>query len=121
MTPETKLPPKTPAEAGDGEAVRCSALLGCWFAMFLRIEATYSDLHRAFGATPESEVVSVMYDAHSEYTKLVAEKVGDKDGWLEWYLWENGGGVKGLAAKAASWKKARKIKTLKDLEALIAA
>lgn len=98
-----------------------SALLGCWFAMFLRIEATYADLRRAFGASPESEVVSVMYDAHAAYTKLVAEKVGDKDGWLEWYLWENGAGEQCLSAKAASWKKPRKIKTLQDLEALIAA
>lgn len=112
---------KKKTKSGNGAAGPSIELLGIWFSMFLRIEATYSDLRRAFGATPESEVVAVMYDAHDEYTKLVAEKVGDKDGWLEWYIWENGGGEKGLEAKAASWKKSRKIKTLKDLEALIAA
>ena len=96
-------------------------MLGGWFAMFLRIEATYADLRRAFGATPESEVVSVMYDAHTEYTKLVAETVGDDGGWLEWYLWENGGGEKQLEAQAPGWRKARKIKNLKDLEAIIKA
>ena len=52
-------------EQADGGVLR-SAWLGCWFSMFLRIEATYADLRRAFGATPESEVVSVMYDIHAE-------------------------------------------------------
>ena len=98
-----------------------SALLGHWLASFKQIDAAYQKLRDAFGATPESEVVKALYETHGEYTKLVSEKVGDKDGWLEWFLWENDAGAKGLEAKAPGWKKARKIKTVKDLEAIIVA
>ena len=104
-----------PTRIGSGD------LLGHWLASFKQIEAAYQKLRDAFGATPESEIVKAMYDTHHEYTKLVAEKVGDKDGWLEWFLWENNAGAKGLEAKAPCWKKARKIKTVKDLEAIIVA
>jgi len=101
------------------DAADTARLLQRWFAMFLRIEATYANLKKSFGNIVECEVISTMYDLHGEYTKLVAENVGDDFGWLEWYLWDNEGGKRGLLAKAASWKKDRKIKTLKDLEALL--
>lgn len=97
-------------------------LLNVWFKLFQRIESAYEDLRRTLGVAPEAAVVSIMYDMHREYTKLVAEQVEDKGGvCLDWYIWENGGGKKGREAKAASWKKARKIKTLKDLAALLRA
>ena len=112
-TPADKLKPPTTVGSG--------ALLGHWLASFKKVEAAYQKLRDAFGATPESAVVKALYDTHHEYTKLVAEKVGDTQGWLDWFLWENGAGEKGLEAKAQGWKKARKIKTVKDLEAIIVA
>ena len=90
-----------------------------WYSLFLRIECAYDNLRRSFEATPESEVPSAMYDTLTEYTKLLAAKLGDTDGWLDWYLLENGAGEKGLKAKASKWKSERPIKTLFDLQELI--
>jgi hypothetical protein len=41
--------------------------------------------------------------------------VDDTGGWLSWYCWDNSMGKKAHKAKAPSWKKFKKVKTLKDL------
>lgn len=95
-------------------------LLQRWLESWQKIEAAYKDLRLLFGASPESAVVGAMYETHAQLTKLVAEKVGDKDGWLDWFLWDNAAGQRGMEAKAPGWKRPRKIKNVKDLETLIA-
>ena len=94
-------------------------LLNQWVCLYLRTRLVYKNLRQMFDAAPECEVISIADDIHEEYTKLVAEKVGDEDNWLDWYLFENDAGEKGFEAKAANWKKGRKIKTLEDLLDLI--
>ncbi len=97
------------------------ARLKIWLALFRRIETVYDDLKRTFCAAPESEIVATLYATHDAYTKLLAETIGCDDEWLDWYLWDNDAGAKGLEAKAAGWKRMRKIKTLEDLAAIVSA
>jgi len=94
-------------------------ILDEWIESFNEVEAAYKKLKDAFGASPESSVVATLYNTHAKYTRLVEEKVGDEDGWLEWYLWDNYSGKRGLKAKAPSWKKDRRIRNTTDLAALI--
>ena len=94
-------------------------ILDEWVESFHEVEAAYKKLKDAFGASPESSVVAALYNPHGKYTRLVAEKVGDEDGWLEWYLWDNYSGKRGLKAKAVSWKRDRRIRNTTDLAALI--
>lgn len=95
-------------------------LLQRWLESWQKIEAAYADLRLMFGASPESPIVGAMFETHAQLTKLVSEKVGDKDGWLNWFLCDNAAGQRGMEAKAPGWKRPRKIKTLKQLETLIA-
>ena len=75
-------------------------------ASFKRIETVYESLKRTF-------------DAHREYLDAVMVLVGDDDKWLEWYIWENGCGKNAFEAKAATWKRPRKIRTVDDLVTII--
>lgn len=97
------------------------ALLTRWLQLFLKMESANAKLIDLFDASPKSEVVQAMHDNHAALTELVAEKVGDKDGWLEWFLWENDAGRMGLKARAATWERPLKIETVEDLEAIISA
>ena len=90
-----------------------------WFELSFRLQAITNILNRAFNSTSESQVVSAMYDTHTEYTRLLSEKIGDVHGWLYWYLWDNDGGAREMKAKASKWKRRRPIRTLEDLEQLI--
>lgn len=90
-------------------------ILDGWLESFFAIESAYELLRQAFSATPESKVANAMYSVYSKYTDLVAEKIGDEDGWLEWFLWDNDAGRKGLMANKPG-KRMRRIKTLKDLK-----
>ena len=96
-----------------------SDILDEWIESFNEVEAAYKKLKDAFGASPESSVVAALYNSHGKYTKLVEEKVGDDDDWLEWYLWDNEAGKRGLKDKAVSWKRDRRIRNTTDLAALI--
>jgi hypothetical protein len=60
-------------------------------------------------------------DVFEKYTKATAKLIGDADGWLDWYMYENDMGEKEMEAKAASWKRKKKIKNISDLCRLIEA
>lgn len=95
-------------------------LLNAWAAKRSRIDAEYEKLKSLFGADPECSPVKAMYDVFLEYTEVLADLVGDDEGWLEWYSWENDNGAKRLEAKASSWSKSKPIVTPDDLHSLIA-
>lgn len=101
-------------------AVEYSVLLATWAAKRSSLDAEYTKLENLFGADPECSPVKVMYDTFSEYTKVLAELVGDEEGWLEWYSWENDNGAKKLEAKASNWNGFKPIVTTDDLLSLIA-
>ena len=91
-----------------------------WIEQFRKIQAGYEELKRTLQIPPECPIITLLYANHAQYTKLLAEKLGDTDHfWMEWYLWENDCGKRGHQAKAAKWKKMRPIRNLDDLAALI--
>lgn len=97
------------------------ALLEKWLEEFKRVEFVNEALVGLFSSNPAGVVHACYYELFAKYSLLVSEKVGDDGGWLEWFIWENDCGKKAMEAKAKSWKKARKIRTVKDLEAIISA
>lgn len=99
----------------EGNFFRCNALLGHWLTRFAELEAAYKAASEVLGCPPDSPLIAAMYGSFDDYTKMLAKVVGDEDGWLDWYLWENGAGSKGLPAKAAHQKKEKPVRTLDDL------
>jgi len=97
------------------------ALLERWLAEYKRVEAINQALVGLFHSNPEGPVHLCYYELFSAYGHLVGEKVGDNNDWLGWFIWENDCGKNAMEARAPSWKKARKIRTVKDLEAIISA
>ena len=60
-----------------------------------------------------------VWTMQAAYTRAISLIVGDEGEWLEWFACENDMGEKGLSARAAAGKPMRKIKTLKQLLAVI--
>ena len=104
----------------EANAVEYSVLLANWAEKRSRIDAEYTKLKCLFGADPECSPVRAMYDTFGQYTEVLAKLVGDEDGWLDWYSWENDNGAAKLKAKASNWKESKPIVTTDDLLSLIA-
>jgi hypothetical protein len=74
-----------------------------------------------FGYMVDSMFFNTISDVFEKYTKATAKLIGDADGWLDWYMYENDMGNMAMEAKAASWKRKKKIKNIGDLCRLIEA
>lgn len=94
-------------------------MLKNWLECFLRIEAEFDALNKLLGVSAESPLIRAMYEGHDLATKYLSELLGDENNMLDWFLWDNQCGERQLKAKAPSWKKARKINSLKSLAAFI--
>ena len=91
-----------------------------WRDLRIEIDDFYRDLEKILGPVAESKIASLLDITFEDYTRVLGESIGDRQGWLEWYWLENCGGRRGLSAKADSWSEPRRIITLEDLEELIA-
>lgn len=47
-----------------------------------------NQLNEFLSMPPEAELQTRFLELFQAYTGLMAEKVGDKEEWLEWYAWE---------------------------------
>lgn len=90
-------------------------LLSRWRDRFKDIQSVFDAACELHGGDGESRWAKAVYSAFAGYTEMLAIVVGDDDGWLDWFLWENSAGRNKLEAKAASWDKPRPIKTVRDL------
>lgn len=68
-----------------------------------------------------STLDNAIWITFEKYTDALSALVGDNGEWLDWFCWENDMGDSCSSAKASSWKKMRKISTLKDLCKIIEA
>ncbi len=85
-----------------------------------RRELVRSALEFALGRIkPESELLVLVSDQQDQYTKAIAELVGDASGWLNWYAHDNDYGRKGHEASARPGDKLRPIRTVAQLARLI--
>jgi hypothetical protein len=98
------------------------ALLTEWAVAYKNLDVSYDALAAALGCDIcESDIFDASYKMFEVYTKAIAVILaGDKDAedvesWLSWYCYEDGMGEKGMAAKASTWKRFKKIKNLNDL------
>ena len=97
-------------------------LLERWLADYRRLEELFIRLKPLTGGSPENEFHSTSWKTFDHYTAAVSALVGDEDAWLSWFLFDAPqSGRKPAIAKAASWKKPRPIRTVRQLLTLIRA
>jgi hypothetical protein len=97
-------------------------LLMEWEKQFHLIDEAWTSLEKLFrGLDCDSQIGKAMWDTFSKYTKAMSSQIGDSGEWLYWYCWENDMGLRMMEAKAASWKKLRKIVNIEVLCRLIEA
>lgn len=92
-------------------------LLEIWIKRFHAIQKAYDDAKALLGASPESPMVTAMYDAFQGYTDALGAQIGDQSNWLDWYLWDNDAGKRGF--QAGEKGKERPIRNLKHLVNLL--
>ena len=97
------------------------ALLEEWLKEFQQVQAACDAIEALFGKDHEGRIQTHFYGLFESYSRLVSIQVGDDFKWLDWFIWDNDCGKIALEARASSWKKARRIRTVKDLEAIISA
>ncbi len=86
---------------------------------FKTLNAAWDKFHDITGSMSDSPLGNAVWKMQDQWIESVSELIGDDDDWLNWYLWANDCGHKALEAKAARWKKARKIQTVTDLVDII--
>ena len=95
-------------------------LLQDWENQFHVTDKAWKCLKLLFGDIDcDSEIGKAIWGSFTEYSRVMAMLLGDKDEWLSWYCWENDMGMKEHKARPGMNRKMRKIKTLKDLLWLI--
>ena len=70
------------------------------------------------GATVEAPMMDAIHKLEDAYTLLLAESIGDTNGWLMWWRWECDMGRKPLGAQSGMGP-LREVRTLKQLARLI--
>ena len=94
-------------------------MLEKWAATYREVEAQMAVLRALMGTEVERPLPKAVYAMFDEYTAAVSRNVGDADDWLAWYCFDC---EMGAAAKEVHRKwsgKKVKIKTLKQLAALL--
>lgn len=97
------------------------ALLKPLFARYEEISKIYDEFEALTRCAPESKLAGAIFVTHDLWRKELAVRLRDTSGWLDWFIYDNELGAKGLPAKAAAWEKPRRIKTVRDLAAVLAA
>ena len=92
-------------------------LLEKWIETYNNLCDIYGQCDKILGSAPDSPYQEPTWKLFENYTALIADKIGDYDNWLEWYLYDNKQGNRGLEAGVAGKK--REIRTLKDLIKLL--
>lgn len=96
-------------------------LLRRWLERFRAIESVQQTLYGLAGATPESPLLEAMYRCHEAYTETLASVIGDTESWLEWFLFENDSGQKGMSVRLSDDTREREITSLRDLAEMLEA
>lgn len=94
-------------------------LLEKWNGQYNAIYESWEKVSEIFGSSPESELFNNTFTMFDEYTELIAEKVGDKNDWLFWWIFECEQGKNNGDVKIG--KKKFKSQSVKDLLKIIEA
>lgn len=94
-------------------------LLQTWQRTITAADRQLDALAAVTGGRADSPLSDAVHSIECAYTTALGAQIGDRDEWLQWFRWENQMGRRCHTAKAARWKKDRRITTLKHLAALI--
>jgi hypothetical protein len=85
---------------------------------FKALDAADDMLAKCFGGTmADSPAINPSWCAFDGYVNAVGMIIGDKSGWLPWFIWDNECGAKGMFAGKTG--KMRKVETVKQLIKII--
>lgn len=70
---------------------------------------------KAIGCRPENPLFDAMFKMEQLAIESVAKLIGDKGEWLDWFIWENDCGKKGMRCSIGSLGKMKAIHTIDDL------
>lgn len=83
-----------------------------------KLDLAFEDIFKIFGSgVIESEFWESIYSTFDTHLQTVKDVVGDKDDWIEWYLYDNDYGKKEFEAGYDS--NLKPVKTIDDLLELI--
>lgn len=88
-------------------------LLAEWQARIQTADRLIEPVAEVLGLSPESPIHVAVWSLQNAYTRAVAQLVGDKAEWLDWYASENDFGRKAIGAGPVGAK--RPIASLDDL------
>lgn len=71
------------------------------------------------GATVDSPFGEAIWKQFDCLVEFAEKAIGDEHGWLNWFIWDNECGEKGLGAHLSSGKKKKNVRTVNDLVFLI--
>lgn len=83
-----------------------------WQEFAGRIKALLNSIKLLFNSS-DSPIHREYWRLYTDYTALIAQLVGDRNEWLEWYAWENEFGAKSLVAGID--KNTFKVRNIADL------
>lgn len=89
-------------------------LLNEWENTLLEVDSNMDELNKVIGCSPDYPLWESINKMADRYTDLVSEKVGDEDGLLDWYRFDNEYGCKELKAG-----KGEELKPVTDVEGLL--
>jgi len=90
-----------------------TAHLHKWAEIYLHARAAWASLEGAIGQQFDSPLHRAVWNTFDAYTDALAELLGDRDGWLDWFCWANEMGAK--AGEVTINGKKRKARTVRDL------
>jgi hypothetical protein len=95
-------------------------LLYQWMERKIDLDNAFDKLKEAVGETVESPLFNAAYVLFDAYTDATAKLVNDNGQWLTWFMYDNDAGANEMEASPGKRYPMREIKTLEDLEKLIA-
>ena len=63
-------------------------MVALWADRAKALHAAQDALNDMLMASPEAPIFKAAWDVFGGYTEVLADLIGDDDGWLEWFAWE---------------------------------
>lgn len=105
-------------------AHQIETLLTPWLDHWRTLDGTFEAQHASHGADPEATFWKAVYNLFDAYTDQFAALIGDTEGWLHWFIYDNDAGTRELYItvphRTRKRSKSTCIRTLKDLSHLLA-
>lgn len=64
----------------------------------LNLDEHYAALTKTLGYDTESPMITTVERCFSAAVEMTAKLIGDTSGWIDWYIWDNDMGERGMEA-----------------------